>query len=46
MVAGLSIVSAEAGIGLMILGAIAYPVIAWVIIRAHELEKVDDEEDR
>jgi Trk-type K+ transport system membrane component len=39
-------VSAEAGIGLMILGAIAYPVIAWVIIRAHELEKVDDEEDR
>jgi hypothetical protein len=46
MVAGLSIVSAEAGIGLMILGAVAYPVIAWLIIRAHELEKVDDEENR
>lgn len=38
--------SVEAGIGLMILGAVAYPVIAWLIIRAHELEKVDDEENR
>ena len=33
--------SVEAGIGLMILGAVAYPVIAWLIIRAHELENVD-----
>ena len=46
MVARLSIVSVEAGIGLMILGAVAYPVIAWLIIRAHELENVDDEENR
>jgi hypothetical protein len=38
--------SFEAGLGLALLTAIVYPLVMWGIIRAHELESEEREDDR
>jgi len=38
--------SFEAGVVLALLAAIVYPLVMWGIIRAHELETKEREDDR